>query len=110
MLQRYTCFEILFYTQFLFSHSGKCNVKADIVLLVDGSKSVSAGGRSSTGDSNYYKHFVFEMLKDLINDFDAGDDNVHMGCMFFGNEDITKTINEVRNVLLVLVLNNVFIW
>ena len=70
------------------------------MLLIDGSKSVSNGGRTATGDQSYYRDYVFKMIKEMINDFGVGEnENIHMGAIFFGKENIADTVSEVRFVL-----------
>ena len=67
-------------------------MKADVVLLVDGSISVSLYGFLETGDEDYYRKYLVKALVNLVSEFGISKDLVHMSILFFGDRDIQKKI------------------
>ena len=64
----------------------QCKVKADIVILNDASRSVHRYGRQATGDNNYYRNYVYTLLKDIIDYFPINGEDARMALIMFGNE------------------------
>lgn len=84
----------------------ECIIKADIVLLIDGSGSVSTYGIRETGDNDYYKNFVFKMIKQIISLADVSEENVHIGVLFFGSKNIENVINQVSITTYIRIRNS----
>ena len=77
----------------------RCVLKADIVLLVDGSASISAFGTTATGDPNFYKNHIFKFLENIISKFDVSPEGTHIGVVFFGKKNMEEVKNKVsRNI------------
>lgn len=70
-------------------------MKADIVLLVDGSSSIHASGMKVTGDTDYYRNFILSGLKLLASEFNVNKNDVHISILFFGDKKIGQTMKDV---------------
>ena len=77
------------------STSSPCSMRFDIILLVDGSVSMTFYGRIKTGDSEYYKNKIYPFLGDLIKKFEISEEKVHLGLLFFGDKDLQEIVNKV---------------
>lgn len=73
-------------------------MRADILLLVDGSKAIQRSGQKATGDNDYYRNVVLEGLKALISQFNVNHNDVHIAILFFGDVNIKNTIQNVSNI------------
>ena len=71
------------------------SIKFDIVLVVDGSKYVNDHGMKATEDTYYYKNKIYELIKNVITNFELGDDKVQIGLLFFGESDIKQIKAQV---------------
>ena len=76
----------------------QCSIKFDILIIVDGSASVTKYGREATGDHEFYKNKIYTLVKNIISKFDIGDDKVQIGLLFFGSKDIGSIKNQVMFV------------
>ena len=72
-------------------------MKFDIVLVVDGSKSINNHGIKATEDWNYYKNEIYEFIKNLITNFKRGDDKAQFGLLFFGESNIKQIKAQVSH-------------
>lgn len=72
-------------------------MKFDIVLVVDGSKSINNHGIKATEDSNYYKNEIYELIKNLITNFKRGDEKSQFGLLFFGESNIKHIKAQVSH-------------
>ena len=70
-----------------------CQVKADIILLIDGSTPVSAAGQREVG-SGFYIRFVFPAIMQLIKSLPISEDNIHLGFVFFGVDNLENTVEK----------------
>ena len=70
-----------------------CKVKADIVLLIDGSGSISKLGKKLVG-SRYYLRKVYPAIMQLIGSLPISEDNIHLGFVFFGADNLEKVVEE----------------
>ena len=73
------------------------SMKFDIVLVVEGSKSINNHGIKATEDSNYYKNEIYELIKNLITKFKRGDDKAQFGLIFFGESNIKQIKAQVSH-------------
>ena len=73
----------------------KCSVKFDILIIVDGSASVTKFGRDATGDHEFFKNKIYALVKNFISKFDVGVDKVQIGLLLFGSKDIGSIKNQV---------------
>lgn len=76
---------------------GACQVKADLLLLVDGSNSIQRSGLKETGDADYYRNFILNGLKFLVSQFNVNRNEVHISILFFGDNNIKSTSKEVSS-------------
>lgn len=74
------------------STSSQCPLKFDIILLVDGSRSIAYYGYQETQDSSYYKNKIYPLLGDLIKKFNVSEDKVHLGLLFFGEKNLEEEV------------------
>ena len=68
-------------------------MKADIVLLIDGSGSISKYGKMFVG-SRYYLRKVYPAIMQLIGSLPISEDNIHLGFVFFGADNLEKRVEE----------------
>lgn len=74
----------------------ECSLKFDILIIVDGSGSVSHYGKEATGDGDYYKNKVYNLIKNIMALFKLGKNKVEIGLLFFGSNDIQSIKNKVK--------------
>jgi len=70
-----------------------CKVKADIVLLIDGSGSISNFGKKFVGPG-FYLNKVYPAIMQLIKSLPISEDNIHLGFVFFGADNLEKIVEE----------------
>uniref|UniRef100_A0A7M5UUT0 Uncharacterized protein n=1 Tax=Clytia hemisphaerica TaxID=252671 RepID=A0A7M5UUT0_9CNID len=70
-----------------------CLVKADIVLLIDGSGSITNLGKKYVGPQ-FYLRFVYPAIQKLIKSLPISEDNIHLGFVFFGADNLEKVVEE----------------
>ena len=74
----------------------ECSLKFDILLIVDGSESVSHYGKLATGDGDYYRNKVYNLVKNIMALFKLGKNKVEIGLLFFGSNDMQSIKNQVN--------------
>ena len=74
----------------------ECSLKFDILVIVDGSVSVTHYGKQATGDGDYYKNKVYNLIKNIMALFKLGENKVEIGLLFFGSNDIQSIKNKVK--------------
>ena len=76
----------------------QCSVKFDILIIVDGSASVTVFGLDATGDHKFFKNKIYTLAKNFISKFDIGDDKVQIGLLVFRSKDMGSIKNQVMCV------------
>lgn len=49
----------------------------------------------ATEDTYYYKNKIYELIKNVITNFELGNDKVQIGLLFFGESDIKQMKAQV---------------
>lgn len=65
---------------------------------MDGSNSVQRSGKKATGDEDYYHNYVIKGLKDIISQFNIGEEETQIEILFFGESDIEKIKRNVCKI------------
>lgn len=68
-------------------------------MIVDGSKYVNDHGMKVTEDTYYYKNKIYELIKNVIANFELGYDKAQIGLLFFGESNVKQIKAQVSHPL-----------